>query len=438
MHDVFISHSSVDKAVADAICHNLESRGIRCWIAPRDVPPGAEFEKSIIDAIGKSRVFVLIFSSHSNGSHHVENEVRVAWQANVPILPFRIEDVQFSAVMNYYIGSRHWIDALTPPLEAQINRLINTTVKILNGPESGIVNGMSNGNDLEKTANIPSQKKATRGASKLMVLIVGVLLLILLAGLAYVILNPPAAPGLGGNSTLPSVNTIEPGKLKVATEAAFAPFTMINEKKELDGFDIDLIKEVGKELGLEVEITNMMFEGIIPTVNSGLYDCGISGMTITDERWQIIDYTEPYYTSKGVAILFRSDRDDITRTADLYGKHVGVLNGSLEESIIMGQTLIRPKSIIPYIYITHMLPELDEGVTDALLFGYPLADYYAKSSNGKYRVASGYFEHVDYYGIIVSKNNPVLTERINTAIAGLKADGRYQTIYMKWFGEDSW
>lgn len=121
--DVFISYSSKDKNVADAVCHGLENQKIRCWIAPRDVIVGKSFEESIIGAINRSRILVLIFSANANLSQHIENEVRSSWKRGIPIIPFRLEDIPFNSVMDYYIGSRHWLDGMTPPLEKHIDEL---------------------------------------------------------------------------------------------------------------------------------------------------------------------------------------------------------------------------------------------------------------------------------------------------------------------------
>jgi len=93
-HDVFISYSSQDKSVADAVCATLESRKIRCWIAPRDVLAGQPYAESILDGINKSRVFVLVFSADSNLSQQVLREVERAVSKGIPILPFRIADVE--------------------------------------------------------------------------------------------------------------------------------------------------------------------------------------------------------------------------------------------------------------------------------------------------------------------------------------------------------
>lgn len=129
-HDVFISYSSKDKPTADAACAALESRGIRCWIAPRDVYPGEEYAASLVRALHESRVMVLVFSSGANRSPQVLREVERAVSRGVPILPLRIEDVPPSEAMEYYISSRHWLDALSPPLEEHLVRLADT-VKVL-------------------------------------------------------------------------------------------------------------------------------------------------------------------------------------------------------------------------------------------------------------------------------------------------------------------
>jgi tetratricopeptide (TPR) repeat protein len=129
-HDVFISYSSHDKLTADAACAALESRGIRCWIAPRDVFPGEEYAASLVRALHECRVMVLVFSSGANRSPQVLREVERAVSRGVPILPLRIEDVPPSEAMEYYISSRHWLDALTQPLEQHLIRLAET-VKIL-------------------------------------------------------------------------------------------------------------------------------------------------------------------------------------------------------------------------------------------------------------------------------------------------------------------
>jgi hypothetical protein len=122
-HDVFVSYSHHDKPEADAVCATLEANRIRCWIAPRDITPGQEWGAAIVDAIQSSRVMVLVFSSHANASPQIRREVQLAVDAETVLIPFRIEDVAPTQSLKYYLGTPHWLDALTSPLEAHLERL---------------------------------------------------------------------------------------------------------------------------------------------------------------------------------------------------------------------------------------------------------------------------------------------------------------------------
>jgi hypothetical protein len=129
-HDVFISYASRDKPIADAICNYLESRQIRCWIAPRDILPGMQYQEAIIDAIDSSSILVLVFSVDSNESTHVLTELNEAMSNKVIIIPFRVEDVQPSKSMKYLISVPHWLDAMNPPMSQHIEKL-EQTIRIL-------------------------------------------------------------------------------------------------------------------------------------------------------------------------------------------------------------------------------------------------------------------------------------------------------------------
>jgi hypothetical protein len=136
-HDVFISFSTEDKAIADAACAILEARRIRCWIAPRDVQPGIAYPQSIMEGIRGARVLVLILSAKSNTSKHVMREVERAVNCEIPVVPVRIEDVSLSGSMEYLVGSLHWLDALTPPLERHLETLARRILALLAESGSG-------------------------------------------------------------------------------------------------------------------------------------------------------------------------------------------------------------------------------------------------------------------------------------------------------------
>ena len=136
-HDVFVSYSNKDKPIADAVVAGLENKGIRCWIAPRDITPGITWGDAIISAIEGSSLMVIILSENSNRSKQVVREVERAVANNVIIIPFRIEDIDPTGAMAYFLSTEHWLDAITPPIEKHIEKLTKTILAFQNG-EDGI------------------------------------------------------------------------------------------------------------------------------------------------------------------------------------------------------------------------------------------------------------------------------------------------------------
>src|SRR6266404_9383577 len=135
-HDVFISHSTSNRPVANAVCAALESIGIRCWIAPRDVMPGRSYSGEITRAIQQSRAFVLIFSEHSNNSEQVLREVQLAANSRLHIVQCRIDPVAPSDDLEYYLSGPHWLDAVTPPLEDHLEQLKSSMKALLALPRA--------------------------------------------------------------------------------------------------------------------------------------------------------------------------------------------------------------------------------------------------------------------------------------------------------------
>ena len=118
------------QADSDAMCATLEEAGIKCWIAPRDIIPGRNFQEAIIDAIDKARIMVLIYSSNSLSSSQVIRELTIAVEKNVIIIPFKIEEIPPSGPMEWLISVPHWLDAITPPIEEHLLSL-STNIKYI-------------------------------------------------------------------------------------------------------------------------------------------------------------------------------------------------------------------------------------------------------------------------------------------------------------------
>ena len=121
--DIFISYSQPDRDCANELTRCLEAAGFSVWIAPRDVPPSAEWAAEIIDAISAAQVMILVFSASSNASPQVLREVERAVHKNLRILPFRIEDVVPSRSLEYFLSAQHWLDGFPPPREPHYERL---------------------------------------------------------------------------------------------------------------------------------------------------------------------------------------------------------------------------------------------------------------------------------------------------------------------------
>lgn len=130
-HDVFISYSTKDKAVADAVVAALENEGIRCWYAPRDIRAGMDWGESITEAIGESALMLLIFSKSSNNSKRVLDEIYFGISEGKTLLPFRIENLDPSGAMRLHLSSRHWLDAYEPSWKQHINELADAVSAIL-------------------------------------------------------------------------------------------------------------------------------------------------------------------------------------------------------------------------------------------------------------------------------------------------------------------
>ncbi|MBR0661519.1 toll/interleukin-1 receptor domain-containing protein, partial [Neoroseomonas oryzicola] len=122
-HDVFLSYASADRAAADAVCAALETRGIVCWMAPRDVPAGADWGEAILTAIGRAHAMVLILSRNTASSVHVRNEVVTAVSQSLALVPVRIEDCQPGGALRLHLAGSHWLNVYPPPVEQHAEAL---------------------------------------------------------------------------------------------------------------------------------------------------------------------------------------------------------------------------------------------------------------------------------------------------------------------------
>ncbi len=178
-YDVFISYSHYNKAIADAVCAQLERDNIRCWYAPRDIQPGEDWAESIIKTIESVKVMVIIYTDESNVSKQVLNEIANAVQAGVIIIPFKLTDTQPSRSMKYYFASVHWLDAVDKPLERSIQELSKEISLIIKNRPTEVSE--------QKKEPLPRPRK-----KKKTLLLVAVISSLMLAATGILILSQPA------------------------------------------------------------------------------------------------------------------------------------------------------------------------------------------------------------------------------------------------------
>lgn len=223
---------------------------------------------------------------------------------------------------------------------------------------------------------------------------------------------------------LPSVN--------VVTDPSFVPFEMLDpETGEMIGFDMDIINTVAERAGFEVNLTTMEFAGIIPAIQTGNQEIAIAGVTITEERAEIVNFSDPYYDS-GLQIIVRADNDDVETIEDLEGKSVATRIGSTSYDFLE-ETLGDSADITPYPGNSDMYMALLGGNVDAAFYDAPNVSYFSQTrGEGRTKVVGPLYEG-QQYGIVFNQSSEWV-EAVNEALAEMREDGTYDAIFEKWFG----
>jgi tetratricopeptide (TPR) repeat protein len=161
IYDVFISYNSEDQKIAEAACHIIEERRLRCFIAPRDITQ-SDWAGNLDAAIESSKAFVIIVSENSIASREVAKEIALATRVSDYIFPFRIDRSELNGRMNYHLSAFHWIDAVTPPVEEKLNELADRIVANLRGQIPNLELGSLSGNRNKSSYRLLGQSIAPR------------------------------------------------------------------------------------------------------------------------------------------------------------------------------------------------------------------------------------------------------------------------------------
>lgn len=221
------------------------------------------------------------------------------------------------------------------------------------------------------------------------------------------------------------------GVFKVGTEGTYAPFTYHDETGKLVGFDVEIGEAVAAKLGVKAEFLEGKWDGLIAGLDANRYDAVINQVGITDARKQKYDFSEPYIASKAVLVV-RGDDASIKDFADLKGKKSAQSLTSNFGKLAQenGAELVGTDGFDQSIQLV-LTGRADATINDSLSF----LDFKKHKPDANVKIAAEQAD-ADYSGIIVRKGEPELVEAINKALAEIKADGTYQKIADKYFGQD--
>lgn len=215
----------------------------------------------------------------------------------------------------------------------------------------------------------------------------------------------------------------------VGTEPGFPPFESMTESGEFEGFDIDLMTEIGQRAGKTVEFNSLPFDSLIAALQGGTIDAAISGMTITPERAESVDFSDPYFQA-GLAIAVAEDDNELTTLADLEGKKIAVQLGTTGASTAES---IEGAEVTTFESAPLALLELSNGNVDAVINDAPATLEAISTGNIPNIKVVGELLTEESYGIAMPQGSENVA-LVNDALAEMRADGTYDTIYEKWFG----
>ncbi len=227
----------------------------------------------------------------------------------------------------------------------------------------------------------------------------------------------------------------------VGTNAEFPPFEYIDNDGEIAGFDVALMKAIGDEIGYDIKFTNMEFKSLLGAISTGGIDAAIAGMTITDDRKESVDFSDPYFSANQY-IIVQIDNEEITTLEDLNGKKISVQEGTTGDLMATPDDeneIITDKSTVVKRFKkgTDAVLELKNGGVDAVIIDSSPAQKFvaANADSLKYIPIDEETAEPEEYGIAVAKGNSEIVELLNEGLAKIKENGVYDELIDQYFGD---
>ena len=223
-------------------------------------------------------------------------------------------------------------------------------------------------------------------------------------------------------------------ELIVGSSATYRPFAYESPSKEIIGYDVDIIKAVAQKAGLQIKIVNTPWTGIFAALNNGDVDLVISGVTINEKRKQSYDFTAPYFEARQLMAV--QQNSTVKSLKDLAGKKIGVVTGSTGDDIASREFGKTNGDIRRFESTPVIISELVNSGVDAAIGDNGVIAFRVQEHKQLKTVSDANFPK-EYFGIVVKQGNKALLDKLNTALAAVKADGTYAQIYKKWFQADA-
>ncbi|MGE5404689.1 MAG: basic amino acid ABC transporter substrate-binding protein [Candidatus Saccharibacteria bacterium] len=242
-----------------------------------------------------------------------------------------------------------------------------------------------------------------------------------------------------GCGSTDKATTGEPDKatekiLKVGSETAYPPFEVQDKNGQYVGFDMDLIRAIGKAEGYKVEIISLPFTGLIPALKSGNIDAAISAMTITDERKKSVDFSDPYIDSGQIISMRSDDTRPITKLEDLKGLVIAVQMGTTGQDQAEKVVALDAKTQVKkFDSVDQAFLELKNKGADVCIIDQPVTLNYITKGHPEIKMVGKMFTD-EKYGISVNKGNKKVLDVINSGLKKVKANGEYDKIFKKHIG----
>lgn len=265
-----------------------------------------------------------------------------------------------------------------------------------------------------------------------------------IAMLSMVLAGSMLLAGCGNTNTAPQDDTDTPaaadeqtpaettdgGTLRMGTNAAFPPYEFRDENNEVAGIDAEIANAIAEKMGMTLEITDMEFDSLIPAVSAGTIDIVLAGMTVTDERLESVNFTDSYAT--GIQSIVVTEGSDIASVDDLEGKTIGVQSGTTGDIYCTGD--YGQENVKQFANGALATTALMNGQVDCVVIDNEPAKQFVAANEGLVILETEYA--VEDYAAAIAKDNTDLLEKVNAAMAELKADGTIDQIIAKYISAE--